>query len=239
VQIKPTLFRTYNGNNDLWGEHVWKAVIQDLHRVTKDGGVVVWVVGDATIKGSETGTSFKQALWAKECGFALHDTMIYKKQNPLPNTQKRYYQSFEYMFVFSKGAPKTFNPIMVESKYGGQENFGQRTTYNKNGSRKESGKRIINKYKKIENIFTYFVGSGGGNNKSHPASFPYQLAHDHIISWSNPGDVILDCFAGSFTTGAACLNTGRSFIGIEREKAYFSIGQKRIEELQRQLTLSL
>ena len=81
--------RSYNGNNALWGEHVWKAAIKDLYRVTKDGGVVVWVVGDATIKGSETGTSFKQALWAMECGFRLHDTMIYAKNNYMPLTHNR------------------------------------------------------------------------------------------------------------------------------------------------------
>ena len=109
--------RTYNGNNEQWGEHVWKDVIADLYRVTADGGVVVWVVGDATMKGSETGTSFKQALYAKEVGFNLHDTMIYEKDNPPPvGGSNRYYQNFEYMFVWSKGTPKTFNPIMRTRK---------------------------------------------------------------------------------------------------------------------------
>src|SRR5690625_488425 len=116
--------RSYNGNNELWGEHVWKAAIKDLYRVTKDGGVVVWVVGDATIKGSETGTSFKQALWAMECGFNLHDTMIWRKPNPIPRTHNRYEQAFEYMFVFSKGKPKSWTPIKIPSKYAGAKRGG-------------------------------------------------------------------------------------------------------------------
>ena len=103
--------RTYNGNNTLWGDHVWKAVIKDLYRVTKQGGVVVWVVGDATIKGSETGTSFKQALWAKDCGFNLHDTMIWEKTGCRYPETNRYYPIYEYMFVWSKGKPKTTNLI--------------------------------------------------------------------------------------------------------------------------------
>jgi site-specific DNA-methyltransferase (adenine-specific) len=105
--------RTYNGNNDHWGEHVWRAVIADLYRVTADGGVVVWVVADATIKGSETGTSFKQALWAMECGFNLHDTMIWDKCafSAVGSLAHRYAPVFEYMFVFSKGPLKSFNPI--------------------------------------------------------------------------------------------------------------------------------
>ena len=107
--------RTYNGNNEQWGEHVWKAVIADLLRVTKQGGVVVWVVADATINGSETGTSFRQALWAMECGFRLHDTMIYYKQNyaPIYPTVKRYANQFEYMFVLTKGKLEKFLPVQM------------------------------------------------------------------------------------------------------------------------------
>jgi len=108
--------RTYNGNNALWGEHVWKRVLEQLFRVTKQGGCVVWIVNDATIKGSETGTSFKQALYAKECGFNLHDTMIYEKINPIPYHHNRYQPCFEYMFILSRGAPSIFNPILVATK---------------------------------------------------------------------------------------------------------------------------
>ena len=120
--------RTYGkGIDKTWCEDIWKKVIVELYRVTKEGGIVVWVVGDATIDGSESGTSFRQALWAMECGFGLYDTMIYQKQNCVPLTHRRYEQEFEYMFVFSKGRPKTFNPIMIPCKYAGTETWGDRT----------------------------------------------------------------------------------------------------------------
>jgi site-specific DNA-methyltransferase (adenine-specific) len=229
--------RTYNGNNVLWGEHVWKAVIQDLFRLTKDGGVVVWVVGDATIKGSETGTSFKQALWAKECGFNLHDTMIYQKDNPPPvGGNNRYYQHFEFMFVFSKGKPKTFNPILSERRNKWNDKRIERIkgfTRDKNGNFKKKKVSLTGKVK-IGNIFKYIVG--GGNSVDcgigHPAAFPYQLAHDHIISWSNEGDTVLDPFMGSGTTGVAAKNLNRNFIGIELDKQYFKIAEKRIDAVQ-------
>jgi len=116
--------RAYNGNNALWGEHVWRAVIEELYRVTAEGGVVVWVVADATVNGSETGTSFKQALHAMECGFRLHDTMIWAKPNPIPRTHNRYEQAFEYMFVFSKGKPAAWSPVKVPSKLAGKPRTG-------------------------------------------------------------------------------------------------------------------
>jgi len=218
--------RTYNGNNDQWSEQVWKDCIQELYRVTKEGGVVVWVVGDATIKGSETGTSFKQALWAMECGFRLHDTMIYQKQFYVPLTHNRYEQSWEYMFVFSKGKPKTFNPIKTATLYGGKKNT---TTHRKTGDElmKATGYGKERKHSRIiENIWTLQPQRG---NK-HPAVFPEQLAHDHIISWSNEGDTVLDCFMGSGTTGKMAKQLGRNFIGIELDKEYFEIAKKRIEQ---------
>ena len=112
--------RTYKGNINQWNFDKFKEIAKELYRITAEGGVVVWVVGDATIKGSETGTSFKQALWFKECGFNLHDTMIYAKTNPIPQNHNRYEQCFEYMFVFSKGKPNTFNPIKEPTKNGGK-----------------------------------------------------------------------------------------------------------------------
>ena len=217
--------RTYNGNNAQWGEHVWKAVLKDLYRVTKDGGVVVWVVGDSTMKGSESGTSFKQALWAMECGFNLHDTMIYKKQFYVPLTHNRYEQSWEYMFVFSKGKPKTFNPIKTATMHGGKKNT---TTHRKTGEElvKATGYGKERKHSRIiENIWTLQPQRGS----KHPAVFPEKLAHDHIISWSNEGDTVLDCFMGSGTTGVASKNLGRKFIGIELDETYFNIAKNRID----------
>lgn len=223
--------RTYNGNNALWGEHVWKAVIQDLFRVTKQGGVVVWVVGDATIKGSETGTSFKQALWAKECGFNLHDTMIYEKSGVAPQ-QGRYYPCFEYMFVFSKGKP-VFNPIQ-DRKNKWRKRWGKiRVRKKADGTLgKEYESKEAPEYGTRRNIWIYTQGGGYGSDDKiaykHPAIFPEKLAHDHIISWSNEGDTVLDPFMGSGTTGKMAKQLGRNFIGIELDKEYFEIAKKRI-----------
>lgn len=215
--------RTYNGNNDLWGEHVWKAVIQDLFRVTKQGGVVVWVVGDATIKGSETGTSFKQALWAKECGFNLHDTMIYASDKP-PLTHNRYEQSWEYMFVFSKGKPTSWNPIMrkADNPGGKSGKFIQRRDggFEAAHTEKRTPENVLDR-----NIWSYATGHV---RSGHPAVFPEQLAHDHILSWSNEGDTVLDPFMGSGTTGKMAKQLNRNFIGIELDKTYFEIAKARI-----------
>ena len=219
--------RTYNGNNALWGEHVWKACIQDLFRVTKQGGVVVWVVGDATIKGSETGTSFKQALWAKECGFNLHDTMIWNKGrfSAVGALVNKYAPVFEYMFIFSKCAPKTFNPIK-DRKNKSAGSVGRGTIRQKDGSTKPMSKVItIADYGQRFNIWDCTSQKQNG----HPAPFPEKLAHDHIISWSNEGDSVLDPFLGSGTTGIACKKLNRHFIGIELDKEYFEIAKNRIE----------
>jgi len=217
--------RTYNNSLD-WGEHVWKPVLEELFRVTKKGGVVVWVVGDATIKGSETGTSFRQALYAKEIGFNLHDTMIWQKPNPIPTQSTRYQQEFEYMFVFSKQKPKTFNPIKVKSKKAGVIVKKHRAkkdnhTYNNEGFYRVQGEKIAG------NIFSISNTKGNG----HPAIFPEQLANDHIISWSNEGDTVLDCFMGSGTTGKMALLNNRKFIGIEKDETYFRIAQDRINAI--------
>lgn len=229
-------YRSYNGNNKLWGEHVWKEVLADLYRVTKNGGVIVWIVGDATVNGSESGTSFKQALWGIECGFNLHDTMIFNKTNAMPTDKRyRYYQKFEYMFVFSKGKINTFNPIYIPTltkrKY--KSNWGRSGDKMLSGT----GKCRETKDKKIKgNIWDYPISVGGATKTKeafkHPAIFPEQLALDHISSWSNEGDVVLDPFMGSGTTGVVCKSLNRDFIGIELDKDYFEIAKSRIEAPQ-------
>jgi site-specific DNA-methyltransferase (adenine-specific) len=184
--------RTYNGNNALWGEHVWKAVIEDLYRVTKDGGVVVWVVGDATIKGSETGTSFKQVLWAKECGFNLHDTMIYHK-NALPMNHNRYEQDFEYMFVWTKGKPKTFNAIRIPCKFPEKETARKNSYFSitdeKNRSARSGKKRKpVGKSKIKGNI--WYILTGKGHSTKHKvtieilASYTRRTAAHKAIQYS-------------------------------------------------------
>ena len=221
--------RTYNDSLE-WGEHIWKPIIQQLWRITKKGGVVVWVVGDATIKGSETGTSFKQALFFKEMGFNLHDTMIWNKPNPMPRTHNRYEQAFEYMFIFSKGTLNTWHPLMIECKNAGKKRGG---TFQHNGDGVRLPKHtggVCAKRKQDNNVWL----CAGGSKTKHPAEFPELLIEKHIISWSNKGDVVLDPFMGSGTTGKMAILNDREFIGIEKDAEYFKIAEQRIEESTKQ-----
>jgi len=222
--------RTYNGFSFNFEE-----VAKELYRITKDGGVVVWVVGDATINGSETGTSFRQALYFKEIGFNLHDTMIYAKRNPMPITPKAivYRPCFEYMFVFSKGKPKTFNPLMIEAITAGTK--VRASTRQKDGSIKEpTGKRETQEFIRRTNIWEYKVGMNQTTKDKvafeHPAPFPEQLAKDHIISWSNPRDLVFDPFSGSGTTAKMALLNNRNYIGFELDKHYCEIANERIQK---------
>ena len=234
--------RTYNGNIEQWSFEKFQQIAKELYRVTKDGGVVVWVVGDATIKGSETGTSFRQVLYFKEIGFNLHDTMIYMKDNPPPvGGNNRYYQSFEYMFVLSKGSPKTFNPIVEprRNKWNDKRTIRTRpVTRNKAGIFTEKTVKVNQGNVKLQNVWDYVVSGGSVSSDSyaheHPAIFPESLARDHIISWSNEGDTVLDQFMGSGTTGKMAILNNRNFIGIEIDESYFQIAQRRIDEASKQ-----
>ena len=213
--------RSYNGNNEQWGEHVWKGVIKELYRVTVDGGVVVWVVADKTHKGSESGTSFKQALHAMECGFNLHDTMIWNKPDTKPLTHKRYEQSFEYMFIFCKGNIRIFNGIKDKrNKWTGTKAHGTHRCFDGTTAR-DSGhnKKVISDFGLRHN--TWVINTVKTREHKHPAIFPESLANDHIISWSNKGDVVFDPFMGSGTTGKMAKLNGRNFIGIEIDESYF------------------
>lgn len=207
--------------------------LEQLYRVTKKGGVVVWVVADKTHKGSESGDSFRQALGFMEIGFNLHDTMIYYRWSG-PLTHNRYEQEFEYMFVFSKGRPNTFNPIMVDCSWHNKD--GDRTgqilpVHDEIGKRFRSGKsRNTIHPKRIKgNVWKINNSSQAGERYGHPAPFPEQLANDHIISWSNIGDIVLDPFMGSGTTGKMAILNGRNFIGIELSPKYFETAKQRID----------
>ena len=222
--------RAYKGNIEQWNFDKFKNIAKELFRITKDGGIVVWVVGDATVKGSETCTSFRQALWFVECGFNLHDTMIYKKSNPIPQNHNRYEQCFEYMFVFSKGKPKTFNAIRVPTKNAGKSfDWGNRKTkMDDNQCRRHRDSEVIkvNPTKIHDNIFEYSIGGG---KTGHPAVFPEQLALDHILSWSNEGELVFDPFTGSGTTGKMAVLNNRHFIGCEIDEGYIKIAEERIK----------
>lgn len=230
--------RTYNGTLNDWTPEKWQAIIRELFRVTKQGGVVVWVVGDATIKGSETGTSFRQALWAMECGFRLHDTMIWRKTNPPPQVKSslRYTGAAEFMFVWSKGTPRAFNPIHEPTKTAGAPSFRpngntQRSpdgTYQLRRTEKRAGK-MVNPTKPLQNVWDRPTQ---GQGALHPAQFPEVIARDHIITWSNEGDTVFDPFLGSGTTGKMAILAGRSFIGIEISDEYIAIASDRIAGVQ-------
>lgn len=196
------------------------------------GGACMWNVADATVNGSETGSSFRQALHAMDCGLRLHDTMIYIKDNVNFPEDVRYFSGHEYMFVFSKGAPKTFNPIKDRvNKWAGTVMHG--TDRQKNGATKPiSG--IGKEIKPFGMRFNWWRIKNNCNTTKHPAPMPYAMAHDHAISWTNLGETILDPFMGSGTTLVACQKLGRRGIGIEIDPDYFEIACKRVEEATRQ-----
>ena len=233
--------RSYH-NSCSWNFDIFKEVAQLLYDITADGGVLVWVVGDATINGSETGTSFKQALYFMECGFKLHDTMLFEKNSssfPAKRTGNRYTQIFEYMFVFSKGKPKTAHLICdKENKWKNFTNWGKNTNYNKNGELIQTNDiKQVPEFSPRNNIWKYTVGFNINEGK-HPAVFPYQLAEDHILTWSNEGDLVFDPFTGSGTTASAALCNNRKFIGSEIDKTYYDFIpnniQKRYERWQKE-----
>jgi len=230
--------RAYENNIDTtWCQDVWGSIIKELFRITKPGGIVVWVVGDATIKGSETGTSFRQALYAMECGFNLHDTMIWNKGkfSAVGALRTRYAPVFEYMFIFSKGKTKTFNPIKDrKNKTAGQIVNGNIRQKDGTMKPKSSIGKITAEYGQRFNIW---VNAPQQGRNDHPAPFPEQLASDHIISWSNEGDIVLDPFTGSGTTAKMAIANKRKFVGIEISEEYCQIARERVAKADKTGTL--
>jgi len=224
----------------------FEGIAKQLYRVTKPGGVVTWVVGDATINGSETGTSFRQALYFMECGFNLHDTMFYHTDKP-PINDNRYHQCIEFMFILSKGKPKTYNPIMVEvsdnplseqrRKYKSYSGYQR----NVDGVFNPKNKVMNNGVKVKSNLWHYRAGFSANDSIAsiHPAVFPEALARDHIISWSNSGDLVFDPMCGSGTTGEMAIQYQRNFIGCDVSEKYIAIAEKRIKQAQMQMLLPL
>jgi site-specific DNA-methyltransferase (adenine-specific) len=232
--------RTYNDSSK-WDFDQFKLVAQSLMRVTKKGGVVVWVVGDAVIRKSESCSSFKQALYFVELGFKLHDTMIYEKNGaafPARASGNRYSQVFEYMFVLSKEQqPKTANLICDKpNKWAGHTNWGQSTFRDKDGNKVNRTQKPTPDFSPRNNIWKYNTGKGFHTKDSfafdHPAMFPESLAEDHIKTWSNKNDLILDPFAGAGTTLKMAALNDRQFIGFEIDPEYFEIAKKRISFLK-------
>jgi site-specific DNA-methyltransferase (adenine-specific) len=217
-------------------------VAMQLYRILKQGGVIVWIVNDATIDGTKTGTSFRQALYFKEIGFNIHDVMIWEKNGftATGSLQIRYAPVFEYMFIFSKGKPKTFNPIKDRRNI----SFGNKksgTIRQKDGSMKHMSNigKPYTLYGQRYNIWKINSVGCTQEGTGHPAQFPFELARDHIISWSDEGDVVLDCFLGSGTTADAAIQTKRHYIGFEISEEYFEISKQRIadsKQIAKQIT---
>ncbi len=189
----------------------------ELHRTTKPGGVVVWIIGDETLNGSESGTSFRQVLFFKEIGFNLHDTMIYKKNSstyPSHRKSKRYTQIFEYMFILSKGRPKTVHLICdKKNKWAGHRDFSKKL------------KHPVPEFSPRNNIWEYVTSFNG---VKHPAPFPEKLAQDHILSWSEEGDLVYDPFIGSGTTAKMAKINRRNYIGSDISQQYCDDAVQRV-----------
>ena len=233
--------RTYNGNISQWSFEKFQDIAKELYRITVPGGVVVWVVADATVKGSETGTSFRQALHFKDIGFNLHDTMIWRKPNGGSiGSMNRYENVFEYMFILSKGYPASANIIKDRrNKRAGEKQHG--SIRQKDGTVRKTtgyGKREIAEFGRRHNVWDV-VPCKSPKERLHPAPFPECLATDHINTWSKPGDLVLDPFMGSGTTGVACINTGRRFIGMEIDADYYEIARRRIDDAESQQRMEI
>lgn len=231
--------RTYDNTLE-WNFNIFENIALRISSKLKEGGVIVWIVNDKTFKGSETGSSFRQALFFKDvCGLNLHDTMIWKKDSCAFPEQTRYYPVFEYMFIFTKGKIGTFNPIKDrKNKWAGKKKI-QGSEYDRRGSRVTRRNKIpyvMDEFGIRYNIWEISTGCGKSSKDkiNHPAIFPEQLARDHINSWSNPGDLVVDPFMGSGTTGKICIELNRDFIGIEKNDKYFKEAKERID---REITL--
>ena len=216
--------RDYNGYT-----FDFEAIAKGLFRITKQGGVVVWVVADKTEKGSETGTSFRQALYFKEVGFNLFDTMIYQK--PIRATfGRRYHQCFEYMFIFSKGTPKTTN--LIKDRKNKYMTARYQKVRLKDGSFERQYHKTPEQYGRRGNVWKYNTGLHHTTKDKiafqHPAIFPEKLAEDHILSWSNEGDLVFDPMCGSGTVGKMALLHGRQFIGVDISAEYIEIARERL-----------
>lgn len=218
--------RKYGGEST-WNFEKFKDCAFELFRVLKDGGVIVWNVNDRTIDGGKSGTSFKQCLHFMELGLKLNDTMIWKKTNPMPQVrQPRYSACFEYMFVLSKGKPKTFNPIMRKTKCGGQRYDS--TCKNMGGENGRTEKHFLINNESVDyNIWEIAIAQ---NKSGHPAVFPEELSSRHVRSWSNEGDLVLDPFIGSGTTALSCIKNNRHFIGFEINPDYCNYANELVEK---------
>lgn len=197
----------------------FESIASELYRVTADDGILVWVVGDATIGGGETGSSFRQALHLMSIGFKLHDTMIYEKNSstfPAQRNGNRYTQIFEYMFVFAKGTVEASLICDKKNKWAGHKDYSGKLT------------NPVPDFSPRTNIWRYVTSTNG---VKHPAPFPELLVNDHILTWSEPGAIVYDPFMGSGTTAKMAKLTDRHFVGSEISLKYCAIAAERLDGL--------
>ena len=223
-------------NKLVWDYNTFRKVARELFRVTKKGGIVVWVIGDKTDKGNKSLTSFKHALYFQEVGFNIYDVIIYEKAGSGPPHPNRYFNSFEYMFVMSKGKPKSVNLLKdKKNSCAGMSTFGDITRREKDGSLTNKGKKIINEFGVRTNIWRYNNGKGFSSKDKiayeHPATFPEKLVEDHIKSWSKPGDIVFDPFGGSGTTAKVSIELDRQWIYVEKVAKYCDVAKRRLENV--------
>lgn len=220
--------RSYNGFS--WN---FEAASKEIYRVLCDGGMCCWNVGDSVVDGSETLTSFRQAIYFKDvCGFSIHDTMIYEKSNFSHPEKRRYHQLFEYVFVLSKGYPRCFNPIKDKpNAWAGTGSFGTNRMRNSDGTHSERKRNIITEFGMRGNVWRCKTAGQERVCKAnaHPAMMPYGLARDLILSFSNEGDIVLDPFAGSGTTCLAARENKRQWAAIEISPEYVEIFNQRLQ----------
>lgn len=218
-----------------WDFDEFKKIANELHRVLKKNKTMVWVVGDKVKNGGKTLTSFKQALYFQEIGFKVFDVIIYEKSGTGPPHPNRYFNAFEYMFILTKGKPETVNLIQdKKNTWGGHETYSEVTRREKDGTLTKKGKKTIAEYGRRTNIWRYINGKGHASQEKiaheHPAIFPEKLAQDHILSWSNPNDIVLDPFGGSGTTAKMAEKLNRNWIYIEKVEKYCKIAQNRLSK---------
>lgn len=228
----------YDNLRDYTGEVVWdfncfKLIAKQLYRVMKKGGVVVWVVGDQVNNGDKTLSSYKQALYFQKIGFSMFDVIIYEKTGSGPPHKNRYFNSFEYMFILSKGAPKTIHLLKDKpNKWAGVQTYGEVTRREKDGTLTKKGRKTIQGVGVRTNIWTYKNGKGQATKDkiayNHPAIFPERLVRDHITSWSNEGDLVLDPFGGSGTVAKIARELHRDWVLIEVSPEYCAIAKQRL-----------
>jgi len=221
-------------NDEKWNFKLFQEIAKQLFRIMKPGGIVVWVVGDKVTNGNKSLTSYRQALYFQEIGFNIFDVIIYEKTGSGPPHKNRYFNTYEHMFVLSKGLPKTINLLKdKENKWANSETYGNVTRREKDGTLTDKGKKTVNELGVRTNIWKYANGKGFSTKDDvayqHPAIFPEKLVQDHILSWSNEDDIILDPFGGSGTVAKVATQLKRRWISIEISKEYCALAKKRIK----------